>query len=133
MLLKEIIQSDKYMTLKLEHFEDYVMWNNKYIDFLEDYAHKHNKLFIFEGTQLFKCIQSQHFIDNPLIVIGTSAFTSFIRRMKRQYRIDKKRKKTHFFKKHFWKLLNDSKRLHVKDFFQLNQFLKEYERRGRYE
>lgn len=125
--LKELLKSGQYMTLKLKHFEEYVMWNNKYIHFLEEYAHKHNEVFIFEGTHLFKCIEPQHFVDKPLIVIGTSAIISLIRRMKRQYKIDKERNKSHFFRKHFWKLLNDSKRLHIKDFFYLNRFLKEYE------
>lgn len=126
--LKEIIKKNKYVDLKIRHFEQYAMWTNKYINFLEEEAHKSKKLYIFEGTQIFKCIDSNHYLNKPLIIVRTSSIVSLIRRIKRQHRIDIEKNKPNFYKKHFWKLLNDSKRLHLKDVFYLNKFIELYER-----
>lgn len=126
--LKEIIRKGKYIDLKIKHFAKYSYWTNKYVDFLLEYAKKKNELFIFEGTQIFKCISAKKISDSPIIIIGTSSFISMFRRLKRHYRVDKVRNKTDFFKKHLWKLLNDSKRLHFKDFKELNRFLFYYKK-----
>lgn len=124
--LKEIIRQEKYVDLKIKNFDKYSYWTNKYVEFLLEYAKKQNELFIFEGTQIFKCIGAEKISNNPLIIIGTSSFISMLRRIKRHYRIDKAKNKPNFFKKHLWKLLNDSKRLHFKDFKELNRFLTFY-------
>lgn len=126
--LKEIIRHGKYVELKIKNFTRYSYWTNQYIEFLSSYAKKQNKLFIFEGTQIFKCLSAQKISNKPLIIIGTSSFTSILRRLKRHYRIDKEKNKSNFFKKHIWKLLNDSKRLHFQDFKELNQFLASYDK-----
>lgn len=125
--LKEIIRLGKFLSLKIEKFEGYVKWTNKYFDYLENYARNQDKLFIFEGTHLFKCINVSHFIDKPFIVVGTNYLCSCIRRLRRHYKIDKsENRKSNYFKKHIWKLLNDFKRLHIQDFKCLNKFLKLY-------
>lgn len=126
--LKEIIKKGKYVDLKIRHFEQYAMWTNKYISFLEEYVKRNNNLYVFEGTQIFKCVDFNHYLNKPLIIVRTSSITSLIRRIKRQHRIDIEKNKSNFYKKHFWKLLNDSKRLHLKDTFYLNKFIKLYER-----
>lgn len=126
--LKEIIRHGKYVELKIKNFKRYSYWTNQYIEFLSSYAKKQNELFIFEGTQIFKCLSAQKISNKPLIIIGTSSFTSILRRLKRHYRIDKEKHKPNFFKKHIWKLLNDSKRLHFQDFKELNQFLASYDK-----
>ena len=94
--------------------------------FLLEYAKNQDKLFVFEGTQIFQCISAEKISNKPFIIIGTSSFISLLRRIKRHYKIDKARNKPNFFKKHLWKLLNDSKRLHFKDFKELNRFLAFY-------
>lgn len=124
--LRKIIKSDNYVTLKINNFDEYVKWTNKYVEFLEKYAYFNEGLYIFEGTQLFKCINPKHYINKPLIIVGTSSISSLYRRLKRHYKIDKIKNKPNFFKKHIWKLLNDSKRLHFKDLFHINKFLKQY-------
>jgi len=124
--LKEIIRQEKYVDLKIKNFDKYRYWTNKYIEFLLEYAKKQERIFVFEGTQIFKCISAEKISSNPLIIIGTSSFISLLRRIKRHYKIDKARNKPNFFKKHLWKLLNDSKRLHFKDFKELNRFLAFY-------
>lgn len=121
--LKDIIKKEKYVDLKINNFNKYKYWTNKYIDYLIEYTKNKNDIFIFEGTQIFKCRKVENITEEPLIVIGTSSFASMLRRLKRHYRIDKEKNKPNFFKKHFWKLLNDSKRLHFKDFKELNNFL----------
>lgn len=121
--LREIIRQEKYVDLKIKNFDKYCYWTNKYVEFLLKYANDQKEIFVFEGTQIFKCISAEKIGDNPLIIIGTSSFISMLRRIKRHYKIDKARNKPNFFKKHLWKLLNDSKRLHFKDFKELNSFL----------
>lgn len=122
--LKNIIEKGKYVTLKMNNFNEYSRWTNKYISYLEEYAHNQNQIFIFEGTQLFKCISPLHFKDKPFIIVRTSSLNSLIRRLNRHYKIDKENNKPNFFKKHLWKLLNDSKHLHFKDYKCLNTFIK---------
>lgn len=124
--LREIIRQEKYVDLKIKNFDKYIYWTNKYIEFLLKYAKEQKRIFVFEGTQIFKCISAEKISNNPLIIIGTSSFISMLRRIKRHYKIDKARNKPNFFKKHLWKLLNDSKRLHFKDFKELNRFLAFY-------
>lgn len=124
--LKDIIKKEKYIDLKINCFKKYTYWTNKYIDYLIEYTKNKDEIFIFEGTQIFKCRKVENIKDDPLIVVGTSSFVSMLRRIKRQYKIDKEKNKPNFFKKHFWKLLNDSKRLHFKDFKELNKFLSSY-------
>lgn len=70
----------------------------------------------------------KHYLNKPLIIVRTSSIISMIRRIKRQHNRDIEKNKPNFYKKHFWKLLNDSKRLHLKDFMCLNIFIKNYER-----
>lgn len=129
--LEHIIRTEAYVRLKIQNFEEYKRWTKLYVEFLKDYAYNHDGLFIFEGTQIFKCIDAKKFADDPILIIGTSSFISMIRRIKRHYRLDKKKNKKGFFKKHLWKLLNDSKRLHFKDFIELNEFLKKCEKNQR--
>lgn len=122
--LKDIIKKDKFTKLKIEHFDEFTKWTNQYISFLEDYAKAQNQLFIFEGTQIFKCMGPKQVYEKPIIIMGTCSFLALVRRMQRQYKIDQMKNRPHFFRKHFWKLLNDSKRLHWKDYKILNEFLK---------
>lgn len=124
--LREIIRKEKYVDLKIKNFDKYSYWTNKYVKFLLEYAKNQDKLFVFEGTQIFQCISAEKISNKSFIIIGTSSFISMIRRIKRQYLIAKKRNKPNFLKKHLWKLLNDSKRLHFKDFKILNKYLSLY-------
>lgn len=124
--LKTIIKKGNYFDLKINNFQEYVKWTQKYIRYLEEYALSNKNLFILEGTQLFKCVDTKHFYNKPFIIVRTSSIWSLIRRLKRHYKIDKKNHKKNFFTKHLWKLLNDSKRLHFKDYYHLNEFLKKF-------
>lgn len=126
--LDSIIKKEKFVKLKIENFYEYSKWIKLYLEFLEDYTKNSNHLFIFEGTQIFKCFSPLDYLNKPFIIVRTSAFISMLRRIKRQKSIDKVKGKNNFYKKHLWKLLNDSRRLHFKDVFVLNKFLKEYEK-----
>lgn len=118
-----IIRKNKFVKLKIKNFNEYSKWINKYIKYLEEYTYNTNGLFVFEGTQLFKCLDPKYFISKPLVIVRTSALISMFRRIRRQKYIDKIKGKKHFYKKHFWKLLNDSKRLHYRDVKLMNKFL----------
>ena len=89
--LKDIIKKGKYIDLKINYFNKYTYWSNKYIDYLIRYTKDKDEIFIFEGTQIFKCRKVENFKNNPLIVVGTSSFVSMLRRFKSQYRIDKEK------------------------------------------
>lgn len=118
-----IIRKNKFVKLKIENFNEYSRWINKYISYLEEYAYTTQGLFVFEGTQLFKCLSPEFFNNKPLIIVRTSALVSMFRRIRRQKSIDKIKGKKHFYRKHFWKLLNDSRRLHYRDVKLMNKFL----------
>ena len=118
-----IIRKNKFVKLKIKNFSEYSRWINKYIIYLEEYTYNTNDLFVFEGTQLFKCLSPEYFNSKSLIIVRTSALISMFRRIRRQKNIDKIKGKKHFYKKHFWKLLNDSKRLHYRDVKLINKFL----------
>lgn len=126
--LKKLLQKGKYMDLKLNHFEDYIMWNRKYIKFIEEYVSKNEGSYIIEGTHLFMTIEPKHFIGKPLIVVRTGALKSLLRRISRQLKSDEKKHPFTLGRKHLKKLLNDSKRLHYKDVKKLNSFLNKLEK-----
>ena len=124
--ISDIIKKGRYMDLKLNHFNDYVYYNNKYLEYICKYCEAHPKQnFIVEGTQLFMTIDPSYFVDKSLIIIRTSAFYSFIRRLNRQLTSKEKLHPFTYGKSHLRKLLNDSKRLHYRDVEKLNSFLKE--------
>lgn len=126
--LDSIIKKSKFIELKIKNFQEYSKWINKYTTFLENYAHSKEQYFIFEGTQIFKCLKPKYFSNKPLIIVRTSALISLIRRIKRQKNLDKIKGKNKFYRKHLLKLLNDSKRLHFKDVIILNKFLNQYKK-----
>lgn len=99
--LKDIIKKGKYIDLKINYFNKYTYWSNKYIDYLIRYTKDKDEIFIFEGTQIFKCRKVENFKNNPLIVVGTSSFVSMLRRFKSQYRIDKEKINQIFLKNIF--------------------------------
>lgn len=119
----DMIKERKYVLLKFNNLEKYVIINRDYLNFLESYCKNSDNLFIIKGTQIFKCIDPVHFKDKPIIIIRTSTITSLIRRLKRH--LDFKTREFSGEFAHLKKLLNDSKLLHWIDTKVLNKFIKE--------
>lgn len=111
------------MNLKLNYPEEYAAWNKKYITFVEQYCNSHKGNYVVEGTQLFMTMEPEHFKGEPMIIMQTSAWQSFFRRMKRQLKKEEKKHPFTIGKKHILKLVNDSKRLHYRDAKKLNIFI----------
>ncbi len=118
--LDEIIRKNKFVKLKIENFNEYSNWIIKYFEYLVHFCNNNEKLYIFEGTQIFKCINPNYFVNKPLIILRTSVLKSFIRRIKRQVNF---RKNGLGEFKHLKKLIIDSKRLHYEDVKVIDNFL----------
>lgn len=120
----DIIKNGNYMDLKLNHFDDYIKYNNKYFNYVYGYClNNHDSYFIIEGTQLFMTINPTFFYDKSIIIIRRSALKSLLGRFGRQLTVKEKKHPITVGKKHIKKLLNDSKRLHYKDLKKLNYFI----------
>lgn len=122
--IENIIKRGKYMDLKLNNFDDYIKYNERYLRFIYNYClnNKENS-FIIEGTQLFMTINPAFFRDKSIIIIRKSALKSLVRRLNRQLTIKEKMHPFSIGRKHIKKLLKDSKRLHYKDVKKLNNFI----------
>ncbi len=122
--IENIIKSGKYMNLKLNNFDYYIKYNNKYLNFIYNYClnNKENS-FIIEGTQLFMTINPTFFRDKSIIIIRKSVLKSLVRRLNRQLTIKEKLHPFSIGRKHIKKLLINSKRLHYKDVKKLNNFI----------
>lgn len=123
--LKEELKGDFWHKQKLNNFEKYKRWNILFFEFLIKNIMDKEQLFIIEGTQIFMTIDPKLIKKYPIIIVGTSDVKSFFRRINRQ--LTKNDLKKPFSKgfKHVVKLVNDSKRLHFKDYKKLNHFLLE--------
>lgn len=124
-ILEEELKVDFWHRQKLNNFERYKYWNILFFEFLIENIISSDQLFIIEGTQIFMTIDTKMIKKYPIIVVGTSDVKSFFRRINRQ--LTKNDFKKPFSKgfKHLAKLVNDSKRLHFKDYKKLNKFLSE--------
>lgn len=124
-ILEEELKGDFWHRQKLNNFERYKHWNTLFFEFLIKNIINKDQLFVIEGTQIFMTIDTKMIKNYPIIVVGTSDAKSFFRRINRQ--LTKNDFKKPFSKgfKHLVKLVNDSKRLHFKDYKKLNQFLSE--------
>lgn len=124
--LEEELKGDFWHQQKLNNFKKYKDWNVLFFKFLIKNIMKKNQLFIIEGTQIFMTIDPKMIKKYPIMIVGTSDIKSFFRRINRQ--LSKKKKRTILEKiKHIKKLINDSRRLHYKDYKKLNKFLYELE------
>ena len=122
--IDKILKNEKYMDLKLNHFDEYKEYNKKYFNYVCDYCIDHrNTNFVIEGTQLFMTLDPTFFYDKSLIIVRKSAMKSLIRRLKRELKDDEKKHPLTVGKRHIKKLLNDSKRLHYRDLKKLNLFI----------
>ena len=123
-VIKSELEGDFWHRQKLNNFEKYKEWNELFINFVIAYVSIQEDLFVIEGTQIFMTLKAREIAEFPIVILRSSGIRSFFRRMKRQLSFREFLNPYKGFK-HLFKLVNDSRRLHIKDYRKLNKFIKE--------
>lgn len=105
--------------------EEKNIYRKKFDKMIVDYASKHkDKLFIYEGCDLF-CKSDNNLMKNhPIIIKRTSAIKSYIRNYRRSNYNNNTIKQKLAYKK---RMINEFKKFYIKDLPKLNKFIKNLE------